>query len=145
MNKRKLRRILRESIQDVLSEGAFDRIERMSQPGPSHSTKGECPDWYTWQKLYDITKSMRVRGSGEPTTAFLTAWNRYATNKGQNKINIPAMLYDEIPECAYALIDAARRGGYDMSEEAYHAVTDAWMRDADSYSDFSWNYDPDAD
>ena len=141
MNKRKLKRILRESIRDVLSEGPFDRIERMSQPGPSHPAKGECPDWYTWQKIYDLTKSMRVSGRGEPTTAYLKAWNRYK-RKG---MNIPGMLYDETPECAYAIIDAAKRGGYDMSEEAYQAVCDAWMQDADSYSDFSWNYDPDAD
>ena len=143
LTKRKLRRILRESIRSVLSEGSFDDIERKMQPGPSHATKGNCPSFYDWEKLYSLTKSMRVSGRGEPTTAFLKAWNRYATNKGRNKINVPAMLYDETPECAYALIDAARRGGYEMSEEAYQAVCDAWMQDADSYSDFSWNYDPD--
>ena len=139
MNKRKLRRILRESIRDVLSEGSFDDIERKMQPGPSHATKGNCPSHYDWEKLYSLTKSMRVTGRGEPTTAFLKAWNRYK-KKG---MNIPAMLYDETSECAYALINVARSGGYEMSDEAYQAVCDAWMEDADSYSDFSWNYDPD--
>ena len=127
MNKRKLRRVLRESIRGVLSEST------------SHPEKGECPDKYDWGKLYSLTKSMRVSGRGEPTTAYLKAWNRYK-RKG---MNIPGMLYDETPECAYAIIDASRRGGYEMSEEAYQSVCEAWMQDADQYSEFSWNYDPD--
>lgn len=141
MNKRKLRRILRESIRDVLSESSFDRIERMMQPGPSHSTKGECISHIEWEDLYAIVKSMShsIRSYGEPPTSFLKAWNRYK-RKGYN---IPPMLYDQTPQCAYALVSAARKGGYDMSEEAYQKVCDAWMEDADSYSDFSWNYDPD--
>ena len=57
MNKRKLRRALRESIRSVLSESA------------SHPEKGECPSIYEWEKIYNLTKSMRVSGRGEPTTA----------------------------------------------------------------------------
>ena len=136
----KLRKVIRKSIRNFLIEGSFDRIEKMSQPGPSHPTKGECPSHYDWEKLYSLTKTMRIRGYGEPTTAFLKAWNRYK-KKG---MNIPGMLYDETPECAYAIIEAAARGGYDMSDEAYQAVCDAWMQDADNKSDFDWNYDPDA-
>ena len=140
MNRKNLRRILQESILDVLSEGSFDRIERMSQPGPSHATKGNCPSHYDWERVYSVAKSMRVRGYGEPPTRFLIAWNRYK-KKG---MNIPGMLYDEVPECAYAIIEAAARGGYDMSDEAYQSVCDAWMQDADTKSDFDWNYDPDS-
>ena len=140
MNKRKLRRALRESIRSMLSEGSFDDIERKMQPGPSHATKGNCPSFYDWEKIYSIAKSMRIRSYGEPPTRFLKAWNRYKFKKG---MNIPPMLYDEVPECAYAIIEAAARGGYDMPEEAYQAACDAWMQDADGYSDFSWNYDPD--
>jgi len=140
MNKRKLRRILRESIRGVLFEGSFDDLERKMQPGPSHPTRGECPSHYDWDTLYSIVKSMRLRSYGEPPTRFLKAWNRYKFKKG---FNIPPMLYDEVPECAYALIQAAGQGGYELSEEAYQAVCDAWMQDADQYSDFSWNYDPD--
>ena len=139
MNKRKLRRILRESIRKVVSESSFEDIERMMEPGPSHATKGECPSHYDWDKLYSVAKSMRVRGGGEPPTGFLKAWNRYK-KKGYN---IPGMLYDDVPECAYAVIQAAARGGYEMSGEAYESVCAAWMDDADNKSDFDWNYDPD--
>lgn len=125
--RRKLKRTLRESIRSVLSENA------------SHPDKGECPDQYDWEKLYSLTKSMRIRGYGEPTTPFLKAWNRYK-KKG---MNIPGMLYDDTPECAYAVIEAAARGGYDMSDEAYQAICDAWMEDANNKSNFDWNYDPD--
>ena len=74
MNKRKLRRVLRESIRSVLSENA------------SHPEKGECPDIYSWDKLIGIAQSMmmgRYRGGGEPPTGFLKAWNRYKS-KGMN-------------------------------------------------------------
>lgn len=136
----KLRRVIRESIRDVLSEGPFDHIERKMKPGPSHASKGECPLWIEWEDLYRIAKSMRMRSYGEPPTSFLKAWNRYKFKKGYN---LPPMLYDEVPSCAHSLILAAQRGGYDMSEEAYQKVCEAWMEDADGYSDFSWNYDPD--
>ena len=92
ISRRKLRRTLRESIRSVLSEST------------SHPEKGECPSIYEWEKLYNLTKTMRVSGRGEPTTAYLKAWNRYK-KKG---MNIPGMLYDETPECAYAVITAAR-------------------------------------
>ena len=127
MNKRKLRRALRESIRSVLSEST------------SHPEKGECPSIYEWEKIYSLTKSMRVSGRGEPTTAYLKAWNRYK-KKG---MNIPGMLYDETPECAYAVIAAARNGGYEMPESAYQEICDAWLEDATNSSDFDWNYDPD--
>ena len=140
MNKRKLRRVLRESIRSVLSEGSFDDIERKMQPGPSHASKGECPSHIQWEDLYRIAKSMRMRSYGEPPTRFLKAWNRYKFKKGYN---IPPMLYDEVPSCAHTLILAAQSGGYEMSDEAYQNVCETWMEDADGYSDFSWNYDPD--
>lgn len=140
MNKRKLRRILRESIRDVLSESSFERIERMSQPGPAHPKRGNCPSHYDWDSIYRIVKSMRLSSYGEPPTRFLKAWNR---NKFKKGLNIPPMLYDQVPECAYALIRAASQGGYDLTDEGYQAVCDAWMEDADQLDDFSWNYDPD--
>ena len=140
MNKRKLRRILRESIRNILSEGSFDDIERKMQPGPSHASKGKCPLWIEWEDLYSIAKSMRLSSYGEPPTKFLKAWNRYKFKKGYN---IPPMLYDEVPACAHTLILAAQSGGYEMSEEAYQKVCETWMEDADGRTDFSWNYNPD--
>ena len=142
LTKRQLKRIIREEFKRRgLVKESFENLEAMMKPGPSHSSKGECPSHYDWSSLYNIAKSMRISGYGEPPTRFLKAWNRYKNKKGYN---IPGMLYDEVPECAYAIIEAAARGGDDMSAEAYQAVCDAWMQDADSYSEFSWNYDPDS-
>ena len=141
MNKRKLRRILRESIRDVLSESSFDDIERQMQPGPSHATKGECPSHYDWQRLVSIAQSMlmgRYRGYGEPPTGFMKAWNRYR-KKG---MNIPPILYDEVPNCATAIMQIGSRQ-YELTDSDYKIVCDNWMEDADTYSEFDWNYDPD--
>ena len=127
ISKRQLKQFLRESFHNILLEST------------SHPEKGECPDQYDWGKLYSLTKSMRIRGYGEPTTPFLKAWNRYK-KKG---MNIPGLLYDDVPECAYAVIEAASKGGYDMSDDAYQTICDAWIQDANNRSAFDWNYDPD--
>ena len=141
MNKRKLRRILRESIRSVLSESSFDRIERMSQPGPSHPTKGACPSHLEWEDLVSIAQSMlmgRYRGYGEPPTGFMRAWNRYK-KKG---MNIPPILYDEVPSCATAIMQIGSQQ-YELHDSDYKIVCDNWMTDAEELDDFSWNYDPD--
>ena len=130
MNRRKLRRILRESIRSVLSEGA------------SHPEKGECPSIYEWQNLVSVAQSMlmgRYRGYGEPPTGFMRAWNRYQ-KKG---MNIPPILYDDVPECATKIMQIGSRT-YDLSEAQYEEVCAVWMEDADNYDDHSWNYDPDS-
>lgn len=139
ITKRKLRQVIRESIRTFLSEGTYEDIERMMQPGPPHPEKGNCPSHHDWQKIYSIAKSMRMRSYGEPPTSFLKAWNRY---KFKNGMNIPPMLYDEVPSCAHTLILAAQKGGYEMSEEAYQKCCDAWMEDAAGRTDSSWNYNP---
>ena len=141
MNKRKLRRILRESIRDVLSEGLLDDVKRERQPGPSHPTKGNCPSRYDWQRLVSVAQSMlmgRYRGYGEPPTGFVRAWNRYR-NKG---MNIPPILYDEVPNCATAIMQIGSRQ-YELTESDYKIVCENWMEDADTLDDFSWDYDPD--
>ena len=141
MNKRKLRRILQESIRSVLSESSFDDIERKMQPGPSHATKGECPSHFEWEDLVSIAQSMlmgRYRGYGEPPTGFMKAWNRYK-KKG---MNIPPILYDEVPNCATAIMQIGSQQ-YELSESDYKIVCDNWMTDAEEMEDFSWNYDPD--
>lgn len=142
MNKRKLRRILRESIRDVLSESSFDDIERKMQPGPSHATKGECPSHLEWEDLVSIAQSMlmgRYRGYGEPPTRFMKAWNRYK-KKG---MNIPPILYDEVPNCATAIMQIGSRQ-YELTDSDYKLVCENWMEDADALDDHSWNYDPDS-
>ena len=141
MNKRKLRRILQESIRSVLSESSFDDIERKMQPGPSHATKGECPSHFEWEDLVSIAQSMlmgRYRGYGEPPTGFMKAWNRYK-KKG---MNIPPILYDEVPNCATAIMQIGSRQ-YELTDSDYKLVCENWMEDADTLNDFSWNYDPD--
>ena len=132
LTKRQLKQIIREEYDALKRQGLLSE-------STSHPEKGECPSIYEWEKIYSLTKSMRVSGRGEPTTAYLKAWNRYK-KKG---MNIPGMLYDETPECAYAVIAAARNGGYEMPESAYQEICDAWLEDATNLSDFDWNYDPD--
>ena len=135
ITKRQLKRIIREEYNILKQQGLLvEEVAEVTSP-----KMGKCPGFYDWEKLYNLTKTMRISGRGEPTTAYLKAWNRYK-KKG---MNIPGMLYDEVPYCAYAVIDAARRGGYDMSEEAYEAICDAWLEDAEEKSEFDWNYDPD--
>ena len=100
--------------------------------------------------LNEMTRSQIERINDPNTPAHVKKYLlsiRYPKYTEQDKkkgMNIPGMLYDDTPECAYAIIEAAARGGYDMSDEAYQVVCDAWMQDADNKSDFDWNYDPDA-
>ena len=127
MNKRKLRRVLRESIRTVLSESA------------SHPEKGECPGVYEWEKLVGIAQSMlmgRYSGRGEPPTGFLKAWNRYKS-KG---MNIPGILYDDTPECARLVMQIGSRQGrlYDGDHEKICA---AWLEDAERLDQFDWEYE----
>jgi len=127
MNKRKLRRVLRESIRNVLSESA------------SHPEKGECPDIYEWQKLVSIAQSMlmgRYRGGGEPPSGFMRAWNRY---KSQG-MNIPGILYDDTPECARLIMQIGSRT-YDLSEEDFQKVCETWLEDAERMDQFDWEYE----
>ena len=129
MNKRKLRRVLRESIRSVLSESV------------SHPEKGECPDVYDWDKLVGIAQSMfmgRYGRGGEPSSGWMRAWNRYATGK----MNIPPMLYDEVPECARVVKEIGSRQ-YRIQPGDYERICEAWLEDANHLSDFDWNYDPD--
>ena len=127
MNKRKLRRVLRESIRSVLSENA------------SHPEKGECPDIYSWDKLVGIAQSMmmgRYRGGGEPPTGFLKAWNRYKS-KG---MNIPGILYDDTPECARLVMQIGSRQ-YRLQDGDYEKICAAWLEDAERMSQFDWEYE----
>jgi len=129
MNKRKLRRVLRESIRSVLLESV------------THPDKGECPDIYEWENLVSIAQSMlmgRYRGYGEPPTGFVKAWNRYR-KKG---MNIPPILYDAVPNCATAIMQIGSQQ-YRLQPGDYKVVCDNWMTDAEELDDFSWNYDPD--
>jgi len=129
ISKQKLKRVLRESIRSVLSESV------------SHPDKGECPSIYEWQNLVSVAQSMlmgRYRGYGEPPTGFVRAWNRYR-KKG---MNIPPILYDEVPNCATAIMQIGSQQ-YELHESDYKIVCENWMTDADELDDFSWNYDPD--
>ena len=134
MNKRKLRRILRESIRSVLSENV------------SHPEKGQCPSIDEWQKLVSIAQSMlmgRYSGYGEPPRGFMKAWNRYSKlppEKGG--MNIPPILFDEVPNCATAIMQIGSQQS-ELLDSDYKIVCDNWMTDAEEMDDFSWNYDPD--